>query len=172
MPVEPGGTLIFKTGKFRGMQVDELQVYSDGFIVIGKNTTDYLSDFVDEINQTLEENFGILLAEYPAPIKIYESQIVVQLDQKFEDKFSILSDLYNSMDRLSAEYNLAGAGYRLGGFHVESESPAQDARKPPTFTLVRRAGVTFDAGYWYSSAGLKTADHLSVLADLEKRLLK
>ena len=169
---EASNNITFKVGSWKGLQIDEFGVYSDGFIVSGKNSTDIFDEFIDDLHQVIRTKFGILMADQPPPVRVYESIVVVEINPKLEKNFDLLSGLYKDLDALNESYQGNGANYRLGGFHVEAESAQHDSRKPPTFTLVRRVGVKFDSGYWYSSAGLKTDDHLAVLKNLEERSLK
>ncbi|MBC9034310.1 hypothetical protein IAG41_18125 [Sphingomonas sp. JC676] len=165
-----GASIHLRVGKWDNVQIDELGVYSDGFIVTAKCNTFILDQFINDLHEYIEREFGILLAKQPAPVRLYESQIVVELHTNFEEKLNVFKGLFDDLAKHSLDYVGQQGEYRIGGFHIESD-PFGAAKKLPNFMLVRRVGISFNEGYWWATSGLKTDDHIAVLKSLEKRLL-
>jgi hypothetical protein len=48
------------------------------------------------------------------------------------------------------------------------DSAAMPVPRPPEFSFERRAGVIYASNEYFSSAPLRTADHIRILHELEK----
>ncbi|MBV1691679.1 hypothetical protein KRR38_29380 [Novosphingobium sp. G106] len=153
------------------IQVDQLSVYNDGYIVSAKCNSRILDALIDDIHDFIESDFGILLAQQPPPVRLYESQVVIQMDGDIEKALNLFNELFKDMSDYSRTYLGVPGEYHFAGFHVSTDIVAHVAKKPPVFMLARRDGVDFSANYWWGNAGLRTDDHIAVLERLEKRLL-
>ena len=166
-----GASLSLKIGSWRDIEIEVFDIYGDGFVVAGQCDTSTLDLFVDDVQDFISSKFGIVPAAHPSQVRLYDSQVVVSLDPKFEKKFDFLKQLYGDLNAMVSSYTGEDPIYRFGGMHIETDELLSGPRKPGRFLLARRVGVDFNAGYWFASAGLKTQDHLTILTRLETNLL-
>ncbi|HEY0011696.1 MAG TPA: hypothetical protein VGB79_02465 [Allosphingosinicella sp.] len=160
-----------KVGNWSGIQIDELSAYNDGIIVATQAPNSVLDEFLDDLYEFLEASFGIDRVPLPVEERHYESGVVVEMDRRIEQKMSFLSGLYRDLAGFYSEYGYGNSEFRLGGFQVETEATAKAHKSPLPFTFVRRREIPFDVGYWFSTAPLRTSDHVAVLENLERQLL-
>jgi hypothetical protein len=164
----------FGIGKFRDIQINEFNIYSDGVIVSSGSDTDAIDAFVDDVLAWAKEEFGIVqLTDGFPPERAYESSMVVKSDADLmralapkNDMSTILNKIYHS-DR-----GYVGGDIGLTGFIAAVDrSKFTGRRKPISFTLDRRLGLPFENNIYFSMAPLRTKDHLEVLRSIERLAL-
>lgn len=158
-------------GKWNNIQIDEIIAYGDGVVVNARAPTNEIEAFLEDVYSFIANEFGVIRIEKPGERKLFESAIVVEMDQRIETKFAFLEGLYEDLSDLYGQYGYGDASYRFSGIQAETESPVAGKRRAP-FSLARRIEVPHSTNYWYSAAALRTDDHLAVLERLERQLLK
>ena len=159
-------------GKWQEVQIDELSAYNDGLIVSARVDSGVIDAFLDDVYDFVAREFGVIKVPIPGERRHYESSVVVEMDKRVPGKFDFLAGLYRDLADFRSAYGHGPSDYTFGEFEAQSEGAGEGGRRPMAFSLQRRINAPFDANYWFSSAPLKTADHLAVLENLETQLLR
>jgi hypothetical protein len=171
-----GGTkdgVKFGTGAFRvgekTIEIKRFDIYSDGLFAAALTTDDvdmFLYDFIG----VAADYINIVEAKF-APTRTYGSAVVVDFDvsidafiKQHETISSILSSSYTKMTGRDCTYQ----GYRLAWMSDPADLPPHTHTQ---FSIERRAGVPYSENRYYSVASLSTAEHLSVLQQIEALFL-
>jgi hypothetical protein len=159
---------VFGMGKFRDVQINDLQIYSDGIIVSARADTAILDEFVKDLFVWAGKEFGVVQAVTAKPEKHFESSLVVQSKTDLALSLNPQREVTEILNRVYRG-NLTDVGpFQLSGYILDCDpSRVSLRRKPVRFSLERRLGVAFSENVFYSVAPLHTQDHLKVLADLD-----
>lgn len=159
-------------GNWQGVQIDECTTYGDGFIVAARADTSVIEEFLDDLYAYVEDTFGAVKVPKPTEKRHYESGLVLEADPRVAAKFDFLQGLYNDLASFHSDYGLGDIDYAFNGFQIEADPSETTSNRGMAFNLARRIGLPYEANYWFSSAPLKTADHVNVLENLERQLLR
>jgi hypothetical protein len=163
--------LTFEHGLFRDSAIDEFQIYNDGIIVTSASPADLLDDFLTDLFTWAEAQLG--LKEVPALRvgKVYESAVVVAMNI---DDDKLLPWAAPAMKLLREKWEQGGRPAGPITFQAArlTTDPVNRNITPVAFRLERRANIPFEKGIYFSTAPLSTADHLEVLAQIEKTLAR
>jgi hypothetical protein len=156
----------FAIGKFKDVQIDELQIYPDGIIAAGRCNTTILDEFIEDLFAWAKDTFGLITPSTTKPEKFFESVVVVRSTKDLALSISPKKDVARLFNELFAD---SSAPFKISGFTLDSD-PAQflGRRKPLRFTLERRAAVPFAENVFFSHAPLRTDDHLRILSEIEQ----
>ena len=159
-------------GKWTSVQIDELSAYNDGMIVAARSDTGLIDAFLDDLYDFVGKEFGVLKVPAPPEARHYESSLVVQMDKRVPAKFAFLNGLYEDLASFRSDYGHGDTEFVFGGLGAQSETIGAGGKRIMGFTFERRLNAPFDANYWFSSAPLKTSDHVAMLENLEAQLLR
>jgi len=159
--------VIFGQGSFQGVSIESLEVYSDGIIATAKSPSDKLDAFLEDLLSWSEATFGMKRIETHKVNTVYESHIIVKADPSI---LSIMDGL-NSL-RIELQKNLLNtsnitAQVEQFGYSFAVDQTAVAGLKPISFRLERKQDASFTSNLFYSSAPLKTEDHLALLKKAE-----
>jgi hypothetical protein len=156
----------FAIGKFKDVQIDELQIYPDGIIVAARCNTAVLDEFVGDLFAWAKDTFGLIIPSTTKSEKFFESIVVVKSTKDLALSISPRNDVAQLFNDLFAD---KAASFRISGFTLDCD-PAQflGRRKPLRFTLERRAAIPFADNVFFSHAPLRTDDHLRLLNEIER----
>lgn len=158
-----------QVGNFNDVQIDELSIHNDGVVVSARASTDLVDEFLNDLYQFVEVTFSSVRGENPGEIRHYESSVVVTMSDKTSAKFDFLQKLGRDVGAFRESYGLAPIEFGFDGFALEPD-PVSPTAPALRFNIERRIKMPFSSNQWFSSAPLKTEDHLTVLATLEARL--
>jgi hypothetical protein len=99
-------------------------------------------------------------------MKAFQSKLEIVSDKDIQSTFDKFSQVGSLIASLLTSYGLTAAPYNVAGFAMQYE-PQKDAMGNPDFEFARRKGQSYEAGIYYSSAPLRTKDHLLVLEMVE-----
>lgn len=165
-----GDTIIFKHGHFQDVGINELGLYNDGMVITSRANTDYLDVLLSDILEWADAELGIKETGIPPREKHYESSVIVSMSIIANKVAPELEYTTRSLTNFQESYGLRSFGFDFGGISIAPDATAYTGRKPVAFTLARRINVPFDSGIFYSTAPLRTQDHLALLNGLEERL--
>jgi hypothetical protein len=156
----------FAVGKFNGIQINELNVYSDGVIASGRCSTTILRDFVSDLFDMVEKDFGYTESKVLDPELHFESSIVVRSSK---DLGVVIAPPQKAMDVIEeALGRFTKHSYQPAGIQFDTDTKASLLRRRTIrFSVERRLGIPFDKNVFYSQAPLRTDDHLDLLGSLE-----
>jgi hypothetical protein len=122
------------------------------------------AEFIDEILEWVPKAFDLPIK--PRPMKAFQSKLEIVSDKDIQSTFDKFSQVGSLIASLLTSYGLTAAPYNVAGFAMQYE-PQKDAMGNPDFEFARRKGQSYEAGIYYSSAPLRTKDHLLVLEMVE-----
>ncbi len=99
---------------------------------------------------------------------MYESNLVVEVDEKILAPLSELSDIGGVIGEMVALNTGLEVGFQSAGFMFAPDLTQIASLKPSVFRLERRLVSEFSLCQFVSSAPLKTKQHMDVLERLEK----
>lgn len=154
-------------GKFQGVAIDALEIYGDGVVVSSFSDTSVLDAFLSDLMQWLQEDMGISIIESRFINKLYESNILFEADQSilkplgaYAEIIEMIENSLNDATNLRSEFHSYGISF--------SEDPTHNPHlKPVPFRIERRAGAEFAYAQFFSSAPLKSKQHIAILEKLE-----
>ncbi|MGB9114379.1 hypothetical protein, partial [Bradyrhizobium sp.] len=109
--------------------------------------------------------------------RIYQSNITVDFEGGLQDKLEGIKKLQSIISREIVRPSLPFEFKRLafGGGDIPNPQllqlqPTIEALERSDFLLERRAGAPYEANRYFSSAPMKTADHIKLLESIEREL--
>lgn len=162
-----GEVFHFRHGEFKGSAFD-LSIYSDGVIVKSSSNTEFLDEVLEDILGWSKEKLGLVESQAQTPQRFYESSVVVSMDLNLQNP--LIAQLAGTLSSYQKKYGLRDAAFDLAGVSLAVDNTAYVGRKPSNFTLARRVNVPFDRAVYFSTAPLKTGDHLEQLELIEQKL--
>jgi hypothetical protein len=164
--------LLFGLGHFEfdgeTVGISDFVIYNDGIVAIAKKT-EWAEAFLEDIFNWVKESFGF--RELSTGIrKMFSSTLVVD----FESPPSRLIAGYETISKIISSRTVtimsARKPMQFSRMDFEIDRNALDSGQValPKFILERRPGVGFERERWFSVAPMHTADHVEVLAEIEK----
>ena len=157
--------ITFLHGFFENRVVIEKAVlYYNGIVIETKSTTDdcvsIIADIIAWANQNANFIFEVDLAMPKLYLSHFEVEVGINL-QGISKKFQMLSD---TIDKCMISYGEVGRKYKCSSLTFQLD-PASGG--PTPFKFERRAHQPFGSNLYFSSAPLRTQDHLDLLELLE-----
>ena len=161
--------VLFLHGLFGGETViDRVQIYNNGITVDAKADTDVCDAFLADLVEWAHKEGGMNLSPTPQLVPPYSSQVVVEASMSLASTFAALNEHAAYIQKTLSSYGVETPPGEVAGFAIMSD--LADARWQ--YRLERRINTEASQNLYFSSAPLKTRDHLSLLAQLEKSLSK
>lgn len=160
----------FQLGKFNDGAIDNFTVYRDGISITSRSNTNFLDGFYDDLLKWLESAFGVVRIETNPVNRFYESNLVVT------SKIDLLTSMQDTapigamVSRKLHETSDLKLDFKPISIALGFDATRVAGVKPIFFRVERRAGVDFSLDRFFSSAPLRTDDHLAVLNQLESLL--
>jgi hypothetical protein len=168
-----GNVVNFGTGRFEDVQIDNLSIYGDGVAATAKAPTSKIDGFLDDLLQWAGERFGTVPVNVGKRRRLYESVFIAQAAGDILAPLSALQGLMAAYNELVDGYDYDSANsHRLTGFFFDHDVTSAVVRRPMRFTLERRTGVPFEDNVFFTTAPLRTDDHLRFLDFVERSLLR
>lgn len=171
----------FKHGKFRvgtrqtaqgriseEIVIDSLHIFNDGLIANTKSFVEDADLFLDDVIKWSIKSFGYSILEDPPIRHAYTSQVEVSFPKSLVSLFDELKGLNDQITTALAMYGNAPPSYSISGFSLHCDTTKLLPPIPTAFTFERRAQHPFTSNLYFSTAPLKTTDHIKVLEELEK----
>ncbi|HEV7601762.1 MAG TPA: hypothetical protein VGO49_16095 [Bradyrhizobium sp.] len=156
----------FLQGYFKDIVIDKFQVYNNGLLCEAAADNEVCAEFLDEVLTWASKEFNLPLKPR---MKAFQSKIEAFSTKDIGRTFANFNEVGALITRLLEGYGLNAPPYVIWGLALQHE-PQKDVPSNPSFEFARRAEQPFDSGIYYSSAPLRTQDHLQVLNLLEQVL--
>ena len=150
----------------RRFVIDRLQIYANGIVAEAKMPTEALDDFLDDIIQWArsEINLGVNDSQNR---RAYNSHIEIFSDMPFSKVFLPFASVGEHLTSMMRAYGVNTNTFEFSGIRLNANNDTLPAPKPVAFSFERREGKPYDSGFFFSTASLKTSDHMSILNELE-----
>lgn len=161
-----GSKIEFKHGLYDGHAIDELTIYSDGIVISARANTEFLDSYMKDLMDFVENELELEIIRTHSINKIYESNLIVEFStsplkalEQLEKVVDLVSKNLKSTSGLELEYEPFGIKF-------SSDDTKNPQLKPTSFAVERRVGIGYEMNLYFSTAPLKTHDHLEVLQAL------
>ncbi len=156
----------FLQGYFQGKLIDKFSVYNNGLLCECKQDTAYSDQFLDEIFSSLPREFDIEMKETR---RSYLSQVEVMIPIDIGAALENFTTVGQRVFELLKQYDSPNIEeYRFSSFKMHYDQTGKANPRSPEFLFERRAAEPYSANIYFSSAPLRTSDHMQVLDLLEK----
>jgi hypothetical protein len=156
----------FLRGYFRGKIIEKLQVYENGLLCEANEDTNLADEFLSEVLTWAAQKHNLPVRE--SGVKAYISQLEVISSIDMESKLSHLSAVGKLLAECLKQYGQPVADYGVIGLRMHYDSMAVPIPRPPQFVFERRLGQQYSTNEFFTSAPVRTEDHLKILSALEK----
>jgi hypothetical protein len=147
--------------------IDKFQIYANGILAEGKIPTEDLDIFVDDIIEWGRSTAGLTINDSYTR-RGYNSHIEVFAEMPIDRAFTRFTTLGEHVTQLIRTYGINTNKFQVSGINLNSDNETLPTPKPIGLTLDRRAGKPYESQLFFSTASLKTADHLLILNEMEK----
>ncbi len=163
----------FEMGTFdlkgKAIEIGGLIVFADG-IVAAASTTDYAEAFLHDLIDWLRQRMGFR-SPRSEPRRLFLSNIVFDLDRSMDVLIPKHTKLSKDIHKSVSKHFATDQSPRLSKIEFDfDDSSNSSGVKISGFTIERRAGVPFEVDRYFSSAPLRTQEHISLLETIEKQL--
>lgn len=158
----------FRLGQFKDLGIESFSIYGDGVVITSKVSTDVLDDFLDDVCKWMESALGLRRIETHTINRSYESGLFVRSEAKLLRALDALAPIQEMIEKSVKSAMGLEAKFESFGISFAADHSLIPGMKPGMFRVERRAGLGFDTDYYVSTAPMRTADHLKILAKLEK----
>jgi len=163
---------VFAVGKFKDIQIAEFNIYTDGLIAGSSSDTDLIDDFVNDLIAWAKDEFGIIQVAGFAAERAYESTVIIKSNVDIVRALAPRNDISAILNKIYQPDRYVAGKMQLTGFIAASDrTEFAGRRKPISFIVDRRLGLPFEQNIFYSTAPLRTKDHLEVLRSIERLAL-
>ena len=163
----PGGE---KLAALRSIVIDRLQIYVNGIVAETRGSVEDVDLFVDDLIEWSIRTFGTQIDPSVPIVSRYLSNVEVEMQNplvKFRQQG--LELIAKSLSKKFTAYGVEVPLFELTRFTLHTDSTALKVPNPTQFRLERREGFEFGANVFFSSAALKTGDHLELLEAIESQ---
>ena len=163
-----GNKVEFRHGLFEGNAIDMLDVYSDGIIVSSRSDSDCIDLFIGDLSLWLNTAHDVSVVETHTVNKMYESTLLVECEREIFralDEYSIIARMIESALQESSGLEIQ---YQNFGISLSADQSQNPFLKPMPFRFERKEGIEFSRHQFFTTAPLKTKQHLEVLTQLEQ----
>lgn len=158
--------VVFEHGKFGDHVIKKFSVHTDGFLVNSQAGTDVTDRFLDDLMDWLKEEYEATELDINNSYRVYDSHLVVQLDVDLAPRMEFINFVSSQIEKQRESYGLTPLEYVASGFMLSADGTASNLA-PASFTIERRAKQPFKNNLYYSTAPLRTNDHIKLLEDIE-----
>lgn len=164
--------IVFETGKFEDVQIDELTIYADGYAAVGRCSTELLDRFLDDVLAWASQEFGITFVMNHRNEVHYENMVIVKASADLASIFrpAIAQPIAESLARLTGiQYQPSGLVFDCDPREVNA---SDKKRKPWRLFIERRIGFPFEENLFLCQAPLSTPQFLQMLQALEAAIVE
>ncbi|OAF06677.1 hypothetical protein AYJ54_19335 [Bradyrhizobium centrolobii] len=156
----------FLQGYYKGLVISKLQVYENGMLCEALADNSACDEFMGEVLEWAKTEHAIPIKE--SGVKAFISQLEVVTNVDLEKHLQKIDSVAALIGQSLKSYGQPVGLYQMSGIKLHYDSAATPVPRPPEFVFERRAGEPYSTNQYFSSAPLRTADHMRVLNQLEK----
>jgi hypothetical protein len=163
--------ITFLHGQFeRKFVIDKCMIFNNGVLAEGKVPTEEYDIFIDDVIEWARAELGAVVDTQNVKARSYVSQMEIELHHSIDSCFPQFANFGQRLSTIIRSYGQNPLPYGVSGitfhFDIQTNPPPNAA----AFVVARREGQPYRSNMYFSSAPLRTTDHLRMLADLEELL--
>lgn len=157
----------FLEGNFdKRFSIDKLQIYENGVLVDAKVDSTACDQFITDCVKWIQTTFGLLVEEQSNIARGNLSNIEVEFTPRARTP-SPLDKFGQRIAQVLTGYGTIAPPFQVSGFKLHCDVTTMALPKPTNFLFERREGQPYELNIYFSSAPLRTDDHLKLLDELE-----
>jgi len=153
-------------GKLDDINIDRMALHSNGIIIDTRSGTDDAEKVLSELLKFTKEAFGAMINPTR---KNFVSQIVFRSDLKLTLLNPVLEPITAQLSEFVSGELKQPVVYEPIGLVIGPDS-SQTHLQPVNFSIERRAERPFFENTYFSSAPLRTAEHLKLVNEFEEAM--
>ena len=156
-----------REGRLADIRIDRITVFVNGIVIDTRSSTDDSQKVLEDILRLAEEAFGAIIK----PVRwTFTSHLMFRSEMRLASLNPVLSRIANVLtERASADMKHA---FNFEPTTVMLNVDTSQAKTPPAvFSIERRADVPFSENTYFSSAPLRTSEHIEIVKAFETSLL-
>lgn len=159
--------VINSSSQQRNIVIYQLQIYDDGIVVNTQADIDDANLFVDDFINWCLKTYGTKIDPRIPIQNFYNSHIEFHSDISLDDFFPASSEIGKGIVDALESYGQKPLPFHVSSISLYLDKTQTKAVIPGSFTLARREKVPFSTNLYFSSAPLKTKDHIALLEKIE-----
>ena len=167
---DPAKGITFQHGKLssggKDIIIDSFQIYNNGLLADTRDDAENADIFLDNIIEWGTKTFGQIITDQSIE-NVYLSNLEISLSNLLPTYAPVSKQLDAEISRYLTEYGLKHAPFELTSLVLNYDKTRMPDSVLSNFTLQRRDGMPFDSGRYYSTAPLKTKDHIALLQKID-----
>jgi len=146
----------------------DLTIYNDGVMITSRSSTDSVIKIYENMMNWAKMEFSFSLHQTHSVSIMYESALT------FKSEKNVLAplDAYeNAANQISKTLRLTsnwGVMFDNFGFALGADDSETRGLRPTMFRLERRAGLEFNSNLYFSTAPVRTQDHVKIIQEIER----
>jgi len=160
----------FAYGRFEGLVVSALSLYTNGIFVQADMDTDFLDRLVDDFMTWATATFGCIFAESAPVSRGYTSVMVVRPSADLDASLSKFHSVSSLLTAMVGELGVVDAPYTVSGFLLQTDPAKAKPIVPGRFAIERRANTAIEDRLWFAEAPVSTTQHRRLLETLDYAL--
>lgn len=158
----------FQHGSFKEITIDKLTLYENGAACESSDgDTSQLEDFIDDALTWAGKTFKVDTARFKKGPRMFLSNVIVQADVGLGEKFQALAGIGAKVAQAMRSYGLQAPDYQVSSITLNGDYTGIGGLRPGVFSFERRVGEPYSSGLYFSSAPLRTPDHMRLLDEIE-----
>lgn len=158
----------FLRGYFEDAIIEQLQLYEVGMLCEAKTNSDVCDRFLTDFFTWAVKEFELPFKQKESGSHVYVSQLEVSADLDIGVALSKFSQVGETVARNLQSYGFNFKPFEVSGIKLHTDLVGVPGAIPSELTFERRAQQNYASSVYFSSAPLRTDDHLNVLNELEK----
>ena len=159
--------LKFGYGRYNGTTIITFSVFVNGFTVQGEAHTDILNGFLDDFIGWSSNKYDLRYKTMKPVDEIFISAVEVKVQPAMVDKLNPFLKLTETLSKMVAAYGITALPYEVVGVIIDTDATVSKPIRTGRFIFERRVETPFESYLFYSSAPVKTGEHLELLKTLE-----
>jgi len=168
---DPSKGIVFGLGRINNINIDRVEFYFVGIVIETRSSTDDCEAVLQDLIQVVQRLVGIEYKPLQEPRKFFLSEVSFHSELDLNGLNAAFSSLLPKISGLVSSY--ARQEFKFETVAVLSTPDLANTKLGPSlFRVDRLAGVPFRDQKYFSSAPLPTKDHLNILEEFEKALMR
>lgn len=159
----------FLRGYYRNVIINKLQVYENGILCDAATDNGICDEFLGDVLSWATAEHSIPIKQ--SGVKAFISQLEIVCTIDLDKTLAKLNAAGAMVAELLRGYGQPVTPYQMSGFKLHYDSVAAPVPRPPEFVFERRVGQPYGIREYFSSAPLRTGDHVRLLNLLEATLM-
>jgi hypothetical protein len=160
---------VFEIGKWNDQPINKLTIFNDGVVIETNSDTSDTDTTLEQLLMWAKKEIGITYESEMIRRKHFTSQLVIYSDMQLDALHPILRELAAFVSSDASKQADHQHVYRTAGITL-STNTLESKFAPTAFSIERRIDVPDSNKKYFSTAPLRTKDHLALLEKFEKAL--